>query len=57
MGKLLIFAKYVFFVFSSDINEKRRHIHVRDKEGEMNRLCKFWIEPVVEVAYNYDFSR
>lgn len=57
MGKLLIFAKYVLFVFSSDINEKRRHVHVRDKEGKMNRLCKLWIEPIVELAYNYGFSR
>lgn len=57
MGKLLIFSKYVFFVFSGDINEKRKHIHIRDKKGKVNRLCKFWIQPDIEIAYNYGFSK
>ena len=33
MGKLLIFLKYVFFVFSRDVNENGKHIHVTDKKG------------------------
>lgn len=57
MGKLLIFSKYVLFVFSSDINENREHIHVRDKKGKINRLCKFWLQPEIELAYNHGFSR
>ncbi|MBZ0203604.1 MAG: DUF4160 domain-containing protein [Ignavibacteria bacterium] len=56
MGKLVIFAKYVLFVFSSDINEKRKHVHVRDKSGKIARLCKFWIKPNLEIAYNYGFN-
>jgi len=55
LGKLIVFAKYVIFVFSSDINEKRKHIHVRDKAGKIKRLCKFWIEPEIDIEYNYGF--
>ena len=47
----------MLFVFSSDINEKRRHVHVRDKKGRINRLCKFWIQPETELTYNYGFNK
>ncbi len=57
MGKLLVFSKYVFFVFSGDINEKRKHIHIRDKKGRINRLCKFWIQPEIELANNNGFNK
>ena len=57
MGKLLVFSKYVIFVFSGDINEKRKHIHIRDKKGRINRLCKFWIQPEIELANNHGFSK
>ena len=57
MGKLLIFLKYVFFIFSSDINESRRHIHITDKKSDIERICKFWIEPVIELEYNIGFSK
>ena len=57
MGKLLIFSKYVFFVFSSDINEKRKHVHIRDKKGKINRLCKFWVQPDIDLAYNHGFNK
>ena len=57
LGKLLIFSRYVLFVFSSDINEKRKHVHVRDKKGKINRLCKFWVQPDIDVAYNHGFNK
>ena len=57
MGKLIIFAKYVLFVFSSDINESRRHIHVRDRSSKLNNLCKFWIEPKIEIAQTLGFNK
>ena len=56
MGKLLVFLKYVFFVFSSDIKENRRHIHVTDKKGDVERICKFWVEPEIKLEYNIGFS-
>jgi hypothetical protein len=56
LGKLLILDKFIFFVFSVDINEKRRHVHVRDKTGKINKLCKFWIEPDVELVKNIKFT-
>ncbi len=56
MGKLLIVLKYVFFLFSIDINEKRRHIHVRDRKGKISNLCKYWLEPEISIAYNKGFS-
>ncbi len=56
MGKLLSLLQYVFFVFSSDINEGRRHVHVKGKKGNNECMCKFWIEPQVELEYNYGFK-
>jgi hypothetical protein len=56
VGKLLISDKYIIFVFSSDINEKRKHVHVRDKRGRISNLCKIWLEPEIEFDYNYGFS-
>ena len=47
----------MLFVFSGDINEKRKHIHIRDKKGRINRLCKFWIQPEIELANNHGFSK
>ncbi len=57
MGKLLILLNYVFFVFSSDVKENRRHIHVTDKKRDIERVCKFWIEPEVEFDSNVGFSK
>ena len=45
------------FVFSSDINEKRKHIHVRDKRGRITNLCKFWLEPRIELEYHHGFNK
>lgn len=41
---------YRFFFFSRE--EERMHVHVSSSEGE----AKFWIEPHVELARNYQLS-
>lgn len=42
---------YRFFFFSRE--EERMHVHVQAAEGE----AKFWLEPEIELATNYHFSR
>lgn len=42
---------YRFFFFSRE--ESRMHIHVVSENGE----AKFWLEPQIELAKNYRFSR
>jgi hypothetical protein len=42
---------YRFFFFSRE--EVRVHIHVVSAGGE----AKFWLEPEIELAKNYHFSR
>ncbi len=39
-----------FFFFSRE--EERMHIHVQSGDGE----AKFWIEPEIELARNYELS-
>jgi len=39
-----------FFFFSRE--ETRIHVHVQTAEGE----AKFWIEPEIELARNYELS-
>ena len=39
-----------FFFFSRE--ESRLHIHVQSPDGE----AKFWIEPEIELARNYELS-
>lgn len=58
MGKLLILLKYIFLIYSVDINEVRRHIHVTPNVGGYKKSCKFWLEPEVELDENKqgDFS-
>jgi hypoxanthine phosphoribosyltransferase len=41
---------YRFFFFSKE--EERMHVHVSSQEGE----AKFWIEPIVALAYHYNFT-
>lgn len=50
MPKLLIIKKYVFLLFSSDIFEKRKHIHVEIRKGKRRRSAKFWLEPEIELV-------
>jgi hypothetical protein len=42
---------YRFFFFSR--KETRMHVHVHCAEGE----AKFWLEPQIELARNYNLSR
>ncbi|MCF8370788.1 MAG: DUF4160 domain-containing protein [Bacteroidales bacterium] len=59
MGKLLILSKYIFLIFSSDILEDRKHIHVSFAHKGYKTTCKFWLEPVIEIDENKqgDFSK
>ena len=42
---------YRFFFFSRE--EDRMHVHIISGDGE----AKFWIEPDIELARNYSYSR
>ncbi len=42
---------YRFFFFSRE--EERMHVHVVSGNGE----AKFWLEPEIELAKNYSYSR
>lgn len=42
---------YRFFFFSRE--EERMHVHVLSGDGE----AKFWLEPEIELAKNYQYSR
>ncbi|OGT19256.1 MAG: hypothetical protein A2V90_08925 [Gammaproteobacteria bacterium RBG_16_57_12] len=44
-------AGYRFFFFSRE--ESRIHVHVVSEDGE----AKFWLEPEIELAKNYHYSR
>ena len=58
MGKLLIFARYIFLIYGPDINEVRRHVHCTYAHKGFKRSCKFWLEPEIELDENKsgDFS-
>ena len=56
MPKLLIIRRYVFFVYSSDLNEKRMHVHVEGKKGRQRKSAKFWIEPEIESVSKGSFN-
>ena len=42
---------YRFFFFSRE--EERMHVHIISGDGE----AKFWLEPEIKLAKNYNFSR
>ena len=44
-------AGYRFFFFSRE--EPRIHVHIVSEDGE----AKFWLEPEIELARNYRYSR
>ncbi|MGJ0493177.1 DUF4160 domain-containing protein [Methylobacter sp.] len=44
-------AGYRFFFFSRE--EPRMHVHIVSGDGE----AKFWLEPEIELAKNYHYSR
>lgn len=52
MGKILVLTKYVFLVYSVDIHELRKHIHVTYNVAGYKKSCKFWIEPKIELDEN-----
>jgi hypothetical protein len=58
MGKLLIVSKYIFLIYSTDIYETRKHIHVTYNYRGFKRSCKFWIEPgiVIDESKRGDFT-
>ena len=56
MPKLLIVKSVAFLVFSQDINEKRKHVHIEVKKGRHRNIAKFWIEPEIEVVYHGGLS-
>ena len=45
MGKILVLLRYVFLIYSVDISETRRHIHVTHNVAGYKKSCKFWLEP------------
>jgi hypothetical protein len=49
MGKILILLKYVFLIYSVDMIERRRHIHITYNAGGYKKSCKFWLEPEIEL--------
>ena len=58
MPKILLYitAKIIwqFLFWNTDYNENRAHVHVGKRGTE--RLCKIWLEPVVEVAQQGDLT-
>jgi hypothetical protein len=52
VGKILILVKYVFLIYSVDIYELRKHIHVTHNVAGYKKSCKFWLEPEVELDQN-----
>ena len=52
MGKILILSKYIFLIYSVDIYELRKHIHVTYNVAGYKKSCKFWLEPKIELDEN-----
>ena len=50
-------CKYVFLIYSSDIAEERKHIHVESTKGKFRTTAKFWLEPNIELVDAGDFSK
>jgi hypothetical protein len=52
MPKVLIYATakviWTFLFYGTDFNENRAHVHVGKAGNE--KLCKIWLEPMIEVA-------
>jgi hypothetical protein len=56
MPKLVKHGKYVFLIYSSDLSENRKHIHVEAGKGRFRKSVKFWLEPDVELVDSGDFT-
>jgi len=57
MSKLLIIKRYIFLIYSIDLAEKRKHIHVESRKGRFRRTAKFWLEPKIELVESGDFGK
>jgi len=56
MPKLLIVGGYIFVIYSADIAENRRHIHIESKKGRFRKSAKFWLEPKIELVDKGNFQ-
>ncbi len=45
MPKLARYKAFIFLMFSADIFEGRKHLHVELRKGRHKLLAKFWLEP------------
>ncbi|MBI3291519.1 MAG: DUF4160 domain-containing protein [Elusimicrobia bacterium] len=53
MPKVFEWSGYKFFFYSNEGNPREPcHVHVR--KGE--RISKFWLEPIVALAWSYEMS-
>jgi hypothetical protein len=57
MPKLLIINQYVFLIYSNDLAENRKHIHIESKKGRFRRTAKFWLEPEISLVDPGGFSK
>lgn len=56
MPKILIYKAFIFIIFSVDIYENRRHIHIVKKSVKKFYPAKFWLEPEIEMENKGDFT-
>jgi hypothetical protein len=56
MPKLLIIRSFLFVIYSADIAEKRRHIHVESKKSRFRVSAKWWLEPDIELVNPGNYS-
>ena len=64
MGKILVLLKYVFLIYSIDINEVRKHIHVTRNvagyKGHVSFGCSrklFWMKIKKEILPKLNCGR
>ncbi len=57
MPKLLIFKNLVFLIYSIDLAENRKHIHIESRKGRFRRTAKFWLEPEIRLVEAGNFSK
>ena len=56
MPKLLIIRQFIFLLFSADVRENRKHIHVEVRKGKRRYVAKFWLEPAIELIEKGNLS-
>ncbi|WP_373515298.1 DUF4160 domain-containing protein [Persicitalea sp.] len=44
MGKLLIFAKYYFFIWAGEDPNERLHVHIYRTNSKNAKGAKFWLD-------------